>query len=78
MLRKGREARRVPWSNGKYLTSMGKLVCRHGCSKQTLHDKRWLQRRSACSCAPWSFPHRSALDGVRLGRFAGMRCSSNR
>ena len=83
MLHKGREARRVPWSHGTYLTSMGKLVCSHGCSKATLHDKRRYLRghggqKNRCVCKPWSFPKRSNLDGVQLGRYQGLRCRDNR
>jgi hypothetical protein len=83
ILHKGREARRVPWSHGMHLTTMGKLVCSHGCSKATLHDKRRQLRgngdlKNRCACKPWSFPKRSALDGVQLGRYQGLRCRDNR
>ena len=83
ILHKGREARCVPWSHGMHLTTMGKLVCSHGCSKATLHDKRRQLRgngdlKNRCACKPWSFPKRSALDGVQLGRYQGLRCRDNR
>ena len=71
ILVKGREARRLPYTSGErttYLTSFGQLVCRHGRKRSTLTDRR---RAAACSCTPVTFPNRSALIGVRIGRYAG-------
>lgn len=76
MLHKGREARRMPWSGGVHLTTMGKLVCTHGLSLATIADKRRVAESRRCACKPWSFPKRASREQMQLGRFKTVRGQS--
>ena len=72
---KGREARRVPHLAGPtFVTITGALVCRHGCSRKSLIDKKNSSvastRRPTCGCELQALPARRArLGGVMLGKF---------
>ena len=73
---KGREARQLPWSGGVHLTTMGKLVCKHGLSIVTLADKRRAIDGRKCTCKPWCFPKRVSREQMQLGRFKTVRGQS--
>ena len=77
ILVKGREARRVPHLCGPtFVTSTGKLCCRHGATRFSLvHKKKAGNRPScrlpACGCELKSLPvRRGGLAGMQLGKYA--------
>ena len=74
---KGREARCIPHLPGPtYVTSTGKLCCRHGASRLSLINKqkagsRPSARLPTCGCKLQPLPVRSGgLRGVRMGKYA--------
>ena len=74
---KGRSACRVPHMPGPmFVTSTGRLCCRHGASRRSLAAAR--QRSGAassrlptCKCTLGPLPLHTGLKGVRVGKFAG-------
>ena len=73
---KGRDARRVPHVEGPtFLTSTGKLVCRHGATRMTLARRQKTEtpspRQQLCGCVLKGLPVRPGLKGLQLGRCAG-------
>ena len=73
---RGREARRIPHLPGPtFVTSTGRLCCRHGASRQSLIAKQKATpsaRRPACSCELKPLPvRRTGLRGIPLGKFSG-------
>ena len=71
----GREARLLPFTSGEqaaFLTSDGRIICRHGRLRSSLVRRR--QRGSArCTCMPTGMPSRSAptQTGRRLPAVSG-------
>ena len=73
---KGRDARRIPHLGGPtFLTSTGKLVCRHGASRASLAKRAKMASPSArmptCSCSLKPLPSRLGLKTMRLGKYCG-------
>ena len=72
---KGRAARNVPHMQGPmFVTSVGRLCCRHGASRRSLLAAR--QRSNAastrlptCKCTLGPLPLHTGLKGVRIGKF---------
>jgi len=71
---KGRDARRIPHVPGPtFVTSYGKLCCRHGASRASLCKKQKLApstRRPACECVLKPLPARSGLKDLQLGKWS--------
>ena len=71
---KGREARRVPHLCGPtFLTSIGRLCCRHGASRRSLINKeragsRPSARLPSCGCVLKPLPVRAGCVSVQKGR----------
>jgi hypothetical protein len=72
---KGREARRIPHLPGPvFITSMGKLCCRHGASRQSLIIKQRTSspscRLPTCGCELKPLPVRAgSFNGIQLGKY---------
>ena len=72
---KGREARRIPHIPGPmFVTTLGKLCCRHGVSRASLSKRQRCSepssRRPACQCVLKSLPARAGIKGLQLGKCA--------
>ena len=72
---KGRDARRIPHVPGPtFVTTLGKLCCRHGASRASLCKKQKAlapsSRRPACRCVLEPLPARSGLKDLQLGKCA--------
>ena len=75
---KGRDACCVPFVSGPmFVTSLGKLVCRHGATRRSLLKRRQYEtsdraskRLPKCSCELGVLPLHTGLKGVRLGKYA--------
>ena len=77
VLVKGREARRIPHLCGPtFVTSAGKLCCRHGATRFSLINKKKAGDRPSCrlptcGCELKPLPVRSGgLAGMQLGKYA--------
>jgi len=72
---KGREARRIPHLQGPvFITSTGKLCCRHGASRQSLIIKQRTtspsRRLPTCGCELKPLPVRAvSFNGIQLGKY---------
>ena len=70
----GREARQLPFTSGEqaaFLTSEGRIICRHGRLRSSLVRMR--QRgRTRCTCAPKGFPKRRSTVSVGAEGEAGL------
>ena len=72
---KGREARRIPHVPGPmFVTTLGKLCCRHGASRASLSKRQRCSepssRRPACQCVLKPLPARAGIKGLQLGKCA--------
>ena len=72
---KGREARRIPHVPGPmFVTTLGKLCCRHGASRASLSKRQKCSelssRRPACQCVLKPLPARAGIKGLQLGKCA--------
>jgi len=72
---KGRDARRIPHVPGPtFVTTLGKLCCRHGASRASLCSKQKAaapsSRRPACHCMLKPLPARMGLKDLQLGKCA--------
>ena len=73
---KGRPARRIPHLPGPmYVTSVGRLCCRHGASRRSLLKRQNSDKPSVrlptCGCELRPLSLRTGLKGLRLGKYAG-------
>ena len=70
---KGRDARRIPHVPGPtFVTTLGRLCCRHGASRTSLCKKQKAlapsSRRPACHCVLKPLPARAELKDLRFGK----------
>lgn len=76
---KGRAARCIPYHSGPtFVTSHGRLCCRHGFSRLSLNAKKKAGERPSvrlptCGCVLKPLPKRSGLKALQLGKFARVR-----
>ena len=79
VLIKGREARRIPHLPGPtFVTTAGRLCCRHGASRFSLRKKQKSTKPSlrlpTCGCELMPFPvRRAGLKGLQLGKWANKK-----
>ena len=72
---KGRDARRIPHVPGPtFVTTLGRLCCRHGASRASLCKKQKAlapsSRRPACQCVLKPLPARAEFKDLQLGKCA--------
>ena len=84
VLVKGREARRVPYLGGPtFLTSTGRLCCRHGASRRSLINRekagsRPSARLPSCGCVLKPLPVRAGCVSVQMKKTGGEGAAQRR